>query len=254
MKLKKKLVKSISIALSCVITLTPIFNTAYAMGDYIDKQTIDLETEDYLNQQDKIQNQGIQARTIWDVVDIGMAGASWYTLLKDPSFKNVGWAVLDTAAILPLIPSTAYIRNGSKIIVSNSSLQKLASTKKGKEAIKKSLKVTKQTSTLSKVSKLAKNYKLTNNQYKNHILARHGAKSTLKGKSKFMASFDIKKGIKDTLTNDSIIKNNTKGREGYIFIKTYKNPIGYDSKGKKVKRLKVVLNESGYVVTAYPIK
>ncbi len=91
--------------------------------------------------------------------------------------------------------------------------------------------------------------------YRDHIWKLHGYNSVRKNKSKFKKGFDIKKGIKDTLTSNSIIQNNTKSRDGYIFIKKYSNYIGFDKDGKtKLYRLKVVLSNEGKVVTAYPIK
>lgn len=35
-------------------------------------------------------------RTVWDVLDVVMAGASWAEFFGEPSFANLGWAVLDT--------------------------------------------------------------------------------------------------------------------------------------------------------------
>lgn len=197
----------------------------------------------------------VETRTVWDFVDIAMAGASWYDLIKDPSLKNLAWAVLDTAAIAPLVPSSRWIREGSKYIIPIDEIKKLASTQAGKEKLLKALKVEKTASKLDEIAKLAKNYKLTESQFKDHILKYHGYNSTVKNKSKFYQTFDIKKGIKETLTNDSIIKNNTKNREGYIFEKTYSYAIGVDSDGKKtLKTLRVVLDKNGYVKTAFPTK
>ena len=50
------------------------------------------------------------------------------------------------------------------------------------------------------------------------------------------------------------MKPNTNSRGGYIFEQTLKNPIGVDSKGKPLNTLKVVIDESGNVVTAFPKK
>ena len=271
MSLKKITRKSISLALASIIFISPILDTVFAMENelnsgIIQNEIVDMISEEYADiiwdEDSEIgevcyvykENNEKQSRTLWDFLDIGMPGLSWYDVLKEPSFKNIGWAILDTAAIAPLIPSSAYIRKCGKLTVSTSSLKKLASSTKGKNAIKKSLKVTKVNSELLRISKLAKNYKLTEFRYKKHILAFHGANSTKKNKSKFISAFDIKKGIRDTLTNDSIIKNNTKCREGYIFTKTYKGTIGHDTKGRKLNTIKVVLNKDGTVNTAYPIK
>lgn len=187
-----------------------------------------------------------------------MAGASWADFFGDPSFRNLEWAVFDTTATLPGLPSSAYIRKGGKRLFKVAKLKKYAKTSKGKAAIKKALKpvnakVSKATSELAKISRLAKNYKLTNNTYVKHILERHGPRSTWRNKSKFVEGFNIKDGIRSTLTSDSVIKNNTNSREGYIFIKNFNRTIGYDGK-KPLKNLKVVLSKDGYVTTAYPMK
>lgn len=85
-------------------------------------------------------NQKIQTRTFWDVTDILMAGVSWARLLDDPSWGGFGWAVLDTAAILPLLPSTAYFREGGKILIKAEEFAKFAKTSKGKKAVKAAMK------------------------------------------------------------------------------------------------------------------
>ena len=43
-------------------------------------------------------------------------------------------------------------------------------------------------------------------------------------------------------------------REGYIFEQTFTNPIGTSSKGKPLYTLKVVIDEAGNVITAFPKK
>lgn len=53
-------------------------------------------------------------RTVWDVLDVVMAGASWAEFFGEPSFANLGWAVLDTVALAPVIPSSAYVRQAGK--------------------------------------------------------------------------------------------------------------------------------------------
>ena len=76
----------------------------------------------------------------------------------------------------------------------------------------------------------------------------------LRNKSKFIKNFDIKKAIKETLTDSkSIVSLNTNGRKGFIFIKNFGEKIGTDG-GKSLNRMKVVIDEYGKVVTAYPIK
>lgn len=94
---------------------------------------------------------------------------------------------------------------------------------------------------------------MSENTFKNHIIDRHGSSSTYKNKSRFNKNFDIKSGINSTLKgNSSIVKPNTGGRNGYIFEKTFKNPIGTNSKGKPVNTLKVVIDSKGNVITAFP--
>ncbi len=102
---------------------------------------------------------------------------------------------------------------------------------------------------------LADNYNLSDDTYNNHILDRHGPDSAYGNKSHFNADFDIKKGIDSTLKGDNfIIKSNTNGREGYIFEQTFTNPIGTSSNGKPLYTIKVVIDEQGNVVTAFPKK
>jgi len=53
--------------------------------------------------------------TAWDAVDVVFAGLSWSDFADDPSLSNFGWAMLDTAALLPIIPSTGYFRRGAEV-------------------------------------------------------------------------------------------------------------------------------------------
>mgnify|MGYP004492296117 CR=1 FL=1 len=46
----------------------------------------------------------------------------------------------------------------------------------------------------------------------------------------------------------------TQGRSGYIFEQTFSYAIGKNSKGKDLYTIKVVIDEYGNVVTAFPIK
>ena len=110
-------------------------------------------------------------------------------------------------------------------------------------------------SKLDEVFKGADNYKLSDDVFENHILDRHGPESLFKNKSQFNSNFDIKEGIDSTLKGDNfLVKPNTNSREGYIFEQTFKDPIGVDSKGKPINTLKVVIDECGNVVTAFPKK
>lgn len=110
---------------------------------------------------------------------------------------------------------------------------------------------------LTAARKAANNYNLDEERYLEHIVGRHGYGSTYKPKkeSKFVQSFDIRKGISDTLTDLSIKpKPNTFDRPGFIFEKEYDKVIGVAPDGTKLYKLKVVLDEAGNVITAYPIK
>lgn len=79
---------------------------------------------------------GKQARTVWDVADVVMAGLSWADLFAEPSWGNFGWAVLDTAALLPVLPSSAYFRKGGKTLLKIDEVAKFAKTSEGKKAVK----------------------------------------------------------------------------------------------------------------------
>ena len=108
---------------------------------------------------------------------------------------------------------------------------------------------------LGEVFDLADNYTLTDETFNNHILDRHGPGSTYASKSHFNANFDIKRGIESTLKGDSfMVGPNTGGRSGYIFEQTFDSPIGVSSKGKYLYTLKVVIDEVGNVITAFPKK
>ena len=110
-------------------------------------------------------------------------------------------------------------------------------------------------SKFQEVFDLADNYTLSDDTFDNHILDRHGPNSTYGNKSHFNADFDIRNGIDSTLTGDNfIVGPNTAGREGYIFEQTFSNPIGTNSKGKPLYTLKVVIDEAGNVITAFPKK
>lgn len=102
---------------------------------------------------------------------------------------------------------------------------------------------------------LADNYNLSDDTFNNHILDRHGPNSAYGNKSHFNTDFDIREGIDSTLKGENfVVGPNTAGREGYIFEQTFTNPIGTSSKGKPLYTLKVVIDEAGNVLTAFPKK
>lgn len=219
--------------------IVSIIETPYGMAFYVDKN--------YHNP--------IKPRTIWDALDVVMAGASWADFFKEPSLANLGWAALDTVSLLPILPSSAYIRKGGKLLLNVDEVKKLAKTPEGLAKIKKALKaIDKASDILEAGRKLAKKYTLSDSVYRDHIVKLHSFYSKEKNKSKFIKNFDIKKAIKETLTDSkSIVSLNTNGRKGFVFIKNFGEKIGTEG-GKSLNRMKVVIDEYGKVVTAYPIK
>lgn len=203
-----------------------------------------------------LDDNGVQKRTVMDFLDIAMAGLSWYELITDVSLKNLGWALLDTAAIAPLIPSSGYFRQGTKYGIKTSAIKNLAKTTSGKAAIRRALTTVASsslsTSKLTTALKLGRIHKLNQAQYVNHIVKNHGPYSTMLNKSKFLKSFDIKVGITSTVRDSTKILQNTEGRPGYIYIKKFSQQVGVDPNGKKLYQVKVVLDSAGVVITAYP--
>ncbi len=106
----------------------------------------------------------------------------------------------------------------------------------------------------SQIEEIIPGIKIDEKIYRDHILDRHGPDSQIKGKAKFRPGFNIKKEIGETIKNPDVVKPNTDGRPGKIFEKGYGQPIGYDPDGKPVSRMKVVVDEKGFVSTSYPIK
>lgn len=103
--------------------------------------------------------------------------------------------------------------------------------------------------------KAADNYNLTEEQYRTHILRLHGSNSTNPAKSHFNSSFNIKEGIKSTLKGDNfIVKLGNTGSVRFVFEQTFSNPVGVNTRGKAVYTLRVVIDELGNVITAFPVK
>lgn len=101
----------------------------------------------------------------------------------------------------------------------------------------------------------ADRYILSNKTLFEHILARHGYKTTVPGKSRFVKDFDVRAGIDFVLKSpDARIRANTEGRRGFIFEVTYHKKIGVSPEKKPLKTLRVVIDEAGRVVTAFPVK
>ena len=110
-------------------------------------------------------------------------------------------------------------------------------------------------SRFQEVFDLADNYTLSDDTFNNYILDRHGPYSLYANKSHFNECFDIRNGIDKTLRGDNfVVGPNTAGREGYIFERSFIEPIGVNSKGKTLYTLKAVIDETGNVITAFPKK
>ena len=60
----------------------------------------------------------------WDILDVFMAALSWDDFLESPSLVNLGWAALDTLALLPGVPSSGYARRGIEVVSSISHADK----------------------------------------------------------------------------------------------------------------------------------
>lgn len=73
--------------------------------------------------------------------DVVMAGWSWAEFFNDKSWEKFGWAALDTAALLPLLPSSSYFRQGWKTYLKMDEVKKLSRTEKGRQAIARAMQV-----------------------------------------------------------------------------------------------------------------
>ncbi len=192
-------------------------------------------------------------RNAWDVLDFVMAGASWADFFDEPSFKSFGWAALDTVALAPLLPSSAYFRKGSKVLVNIDELKIFAKTSKGKQAITKTLKVVDAISLVA--HKIAKNYNLPESWFKTHIVGGHGPDATDKNKSKFDRNADIKDLIDTTLHSpfSRVSKEIKDGKTSYVFEYTFGWFIGTKTNRLPTKTIRVIMGENGFVVSAFPI-
>lgn len=89
-------------------------------------------------------------------------------------------------------------------------------------------------------------------QYHDHVESRHGAGSSFKRKSKFSANVNIKEKIQETLEHGTESVN-TFGRPGKRYEYTFPDEVGIDQKGNKVNSVRVVVDEDGEVITAFPV-
>jgi hypothetical protein len=86
--------------------------------------------------------QEIQSRFAWDIPDVIMGGYSIARVINDPSLANLAWAVLDVAGMLPGLPSTAYFREGGKILLKMDEFAKFAKTTAGNKIVRAAIKQT----------------------------------------------------------------------------------------------------------------
>ena len=100
----------------------------------------------------------IDTYTLWDVADIIMAGASWATFFKEPSFASFGLSVLDTVSCAPFIPSTAYVRKGGKTFIDSVKWSRyIVSNRSVKNQVLKKL-ICKEAGNPENISKVLLNY------------------------------------------------------------------------------------------------
>jgi hypothetical protein len=87
-----------------------------------------------------------------------------------------------------------------------------------------------------------------------HIVARHWPRSAAKAAGKFAPETRLRafvEMVQKTVANGAA-RPNTRNRAGTIFEYTFDRVIGTDIAGKATARLRVVVNPSGNVVTAFP--
>lgn len=109
--------------------------------EYLDVEIVEIENTEMgrVYHVDKDYHSTKQERNIWDIADFVMAGVSWAEFFNEPSLAEFGWAALDTVALLPVLPSTAYFRKGGKIFLKADEIKKFGRTTDGYKAIRKAL-------------------------------------------------------------------------------------------------------------------
>lgn len=188
-------------AFAATLTKSPTTNELNMSFEVITYEETDYGFLYYIKQNNKP-----QSRTFWDVLDIAMAGSSWSKLLKEPSWGNFGWAILDTASLLPLLPSTAYVREGGKVLLKADDFLKFSKTSKGKAAIKSAMKTYKLASVTYDAKQLQRKFK-------------HAADFGIKGNYSIAKANEFKNALAKIVTNaKEIYKTNYHG-DAIIYIK-----------------------------------
>jgi DNA-binding PadR family transcriptional regulator len=96
---------------------------------------------------------------------------------------------------------------------------------------------------------------ISRKQIDSHIIPAHGFASNMPHKSKFVEHFSIKRGVKDTINHsDTVISRDIHDDTRLILEKDYGRTIGYDSLGNPTNILRVVMQDNGFVITAFPVQ
>lgn len=154
-----------------------------------------------------VEKHKLRERSFWDVVDVVMAGVSWADFFKDPSWSNLGWAVLDTASILPLLPSTAYVRKGGKILLKIDEVAKFAKTSKGKQVLKSAMKIHKLANVTYDLKQVQKKFK-------------HAADFGIKGSYNSINAKQFLNALKNVVNNPTeVYKSTYHSKDVIVYIK-----------------------------------
>ncbi len=189
----------------------------------------------------------------WAMEQYGMTAEEYRGHTLDGTLKTLGEIDIATNKVMMILALPSMIKNAVKTIKDFANGVPF-DTSIGFAATNSTTANNSQ-SKIQEVINIADNYTLSNNTFNNHIIVRHGPNSKLKNKSHFNQNFNIKKGIDSTLKGvDFSMYPNTAGRNGYIFRQTFPNPIGTSTTGKPLYTLKVVIDDVGNVVTAFPQK
>jgi len=82
----------------------------------------------------------------------------------------------------------------------------------------------------------------------------HGPNSRGANKSKFGNGVDIDETIKDTSKTGTVKPNKNRTDGTFQVEKTYPEPVGKNQAGKPVNSVRVVMDDNGNVITAFPIE
>ena len=66
--------------------------------------------------------------TIWDITDFAFAAWSWADFISKPSWGRFGSALLDTACLLPVIPSVGGVKRGINLLDNGNDAMKAVKT------------------------------------------------------------------------------------------------------------------------------